>query len=149
MKDYTRQELASQPIGYWSGEAYRTIVGRIRADLAMEGLTQPHWWVLNHVAASPGIWTPATLTERLRSFDDQGTDFAQVFTDLSARGWLKQDGETLTLTADGESGRLRAAARGAEANELTHEGISPAEYVACLNVLRRMIDNLGGNSDLP
>jgi hypothetical protein len=30
-----------------------------------------------------------------------------------------------------------------------HEGIGTDEYVVALNVLRRMIANLGGNSDLP
>ncbi|MFD4770073.1 hypothetical protein [Streptomyces niveus] len=34
-------------------------------------------------------------------------------------------------------------------NERVHEGISPEEYAAALNVLRRVIDNLGGDSDLP
>jgi hypothetical protein len=30
-----------------------------------------------------------------------------------------------------------------------HEGVTPAEYAAALTVLRRMIHNLGGDSDLP
>jgi hypothetical protein len=149
MKEYTTEELVAQPIGYWSGEGHRIVVGRIRDDLAVEQLTQPHWWILNHVAGTPGSWTRGTLTERLTSFDDLGIDFGEVFSDLVGRGWLEEDGGTLTLTVDGEAGRLRAKARSAQALDQLHEGIRPDEYVACLNVLRRMIFNLGGNSDLP
>jgi hypothetical protein len=136
MKEYSQEELASQPVGYWSGEAYRRVVGRIRAELAVEDLTQPHWWTLK-------------LTERLVSFDDLGIDFDGVFDDLIARGWMKEDAGILTLTETGEAGRLRARDRNARAHEQMHEGIETAEYVAALNVLRRMIANLGGNSDLP
>jgi len=149
MKEYTREELAAQPIGYWSGAAYRAVVGRIRADLALEQFTQPHWWILNHVAGAPGTWSRAALTERLAPFDDLGIDFDDVFADLGTRGWLEERAGTLTLTEAGEAGRLRAKARSAKTHEQTHQGISTDEYVAALNVLRRMIDNLGGDGDIP
>src|SRR5690348_13770832 len=105
MKEYTQEQLASQPIGYWSGEAYRRVVGRIRAELAAEDLTQPHWWTLNHVAGSPGTWTRVKLAEKLAPFDDLGIDFAGVFDDLITRGWMREDAGTLTLTEAGEAGR--------------------------------------------
>jgi hypothetical protein len=149
MKEYTQEQLAAQPIGYWSGEAYRRVVGRIRAELAVEDLIQPHWWTLNHVAGAPATWSRAKLAERLAPFDDLGTDFDSVFDDLVARGWMREETRGLTLTEAGEAGRLRAKERNARAHEQTHAGIEPAEYVAALNVLRRMIDNLGGTSDLP
>jgi hypothetical protein len=149
MRTYAQQELVAQPIGYWSGEAYRAIVGRIRDDLAVEQLTQPHWWILNHVAGAPSTWTRTSLTERLSSFDDLGIDFDDVFADLIGRRWMTEESETLTLTKDGEAGRLRAKDRSNQAQIQMHEGIQPEEYAACLNVLRRMIFNLGGNSDLP
>jgi hypothetical protein len=149
MKDYTSDELASQPIGYWTGEAYRWVVGRIRSDLAEEGLTQPHWWTLNHVAADPGTWTREALATRLVPFDDLGIDFDGVFDDLTSRGWIADEAGTLTLTEAGEAGLLRARERGRRANDQMHEGIEPSEYVAAINVLRRVIANLGGTSDLP
>jgi hypothetical protein len=148
MKEYTRDELAKQPPGYWTGEAYRTIVGRIRAELGVEDLTQPHWWTLNHVAGSPGTWTRAKLAEKLAPYDDQGLDFDAVFDDLVSRGWMTED-EGFVLTEEGEDGRLRARDRAARSHKQTFEGIDTAEYAAALNVLRRMIDNLGGDSDLP
>jgi hypothetical protein len=89
MKEYAPEQLASQPIGYWSGEAYRSVVGRIRAELAVEGLTQPHWWTLNHVAGAPHEWNRAKLAEKLKRFDDLGVDFDGVFDDLVSRGWMR------------------------------------------------------------
>jgi hypothetical protein len=149
MKEYTAEQLASQPIGYWTGEAYRRVVGRIRFDLAEEDLTQPHWWTLNHVAGAPGTWTRVALAERLTPFDDLGIDFDGVFGDLIARGWMSESAGTLTLTEAGEAGRLCAGDRSRRAVDQMHEGIEPSEYVVAINVLRRMIANLGGTSDLP
>ena len=128
------------------------MVGRIRKELAAESLTQPHWWILNHVAAAPAHWTRAELTAKLTRYDDQGTDFTEVFADLATRGWLTEDATgtaTLTLTEAGEAGRLRAKERNLRAHEQTHAGITEEEYVATLDVLRRVIANLGGDSDLP
>ncbi|MEV4753539.1 MarR family winged helix-turn-helix transcriptional regulator [Micromonospora sp. NPDC049559] len=149
IKEYSHEELARQPIGYWSGETYRTVVGLLRAELAREDLTQPHWWTLNHVAGAPGEWTRTSLAERLQRFDDLGISLPEVIDDLLGRGWLRADGDRLHLTEAGEAGRQRARERNARVHERTHDGIDPAEYVAALNVLRRMIDNLGGDSDLP
>ena len=132
-----------------SGAAYRAVVGRIRADLAVEGLTQPHWWIVNHVAGAPGAWDRERLTAKLVRFDDQSTDFAAVFDDLRARRWLTEEDGLLTLTEEGEQGRQRARARGSAAHRQMHDGITAAEYAAAVTVLRRVMDNLGEDSDLP
>ncbi|MFC8078455.1 MarR family transcriptional regulator [Streptomyces sp. NPDC057307] len=149
VQEYTTEQLATQPIGYWSGATMRHVVGGIRAELAVEHLTQPHWWTLNQVAGAPGAWGRARLTDQLAPFDDQDTDFEAVYGDLIARGWLTERSGTFVLTEAGEAGRLRAKARLTAVNERVHQGITPREYAAALNVLRRMIDNLGGDSDLP
>ncbi|WP_151480067.1 MarR family winged helix-turn-helix transcriptional regulator [Streptomyces albicerus] len=149
-KPYPHDRLAAQPIGYWTGAAYREVVGRIRKELATESLTQPHWWILNHVAAAPAHWTRAELTAKLTRFDDQGIDFGEVFDDLARRRWTTEDeSAAFTLTEAGEAGRLRAKERNARAHEQMHAGITEEEYVATLDVLRRVIANLGGDSDLP
>lgn len=125
------------------------MVGRIRVELAVEDLTQPHWWTLNHVAGDPGRWNRVKLAEKLKRFDDLGIDFGVVFDDLVSRGWMREQAGTLTLTEEGEAGRLRARDRNAHAHQQMHEGIPTADFVTTLNVLRRMIANLGGDSDLP
>ncbi|GAA4056782.1 MarR family transcriptional regulator [Streptomyces shaanxiensis] len=149
LREYAQEELAAQPIGAWSGEAYRLVVGAIRAQLAVEDLTQPHWWTLNHVAGDPGRWTRATLIERLTKYDDLGIDFNGVFDDLVARGWLTENAGAMTLTEAGESGRVRARERNLRVHQQTHEGIDTADFVTTINVLRRMVANLGGDGNLP
>lgn len=103
LKEYTQQELAAQPIGAWTGVASRLVVGALREQLAVENLTQPHWWTLNHVAGEPGRWTRAALTERLKQWDDLGIDFDEVFDDLVGRGWLTEDAGLMTLTGAGRT----------------------------------------------
>ncbi|MBD0672631.1 MarR family transcriptional regulator [Streptomyces sp. CBMA156] len=151
IKTYEPQIIAAQPIGAWTGELFRRLVVEgLRGQLAVEGLTQPHWWTLNHAAGKPGGWTRTTLTERLTPYDDQGTAFDTVYDDLIARGWLTEDTDgALTLTEDGEAGRLRARERNLAIHERAHEGIGTDEFVTTVNVLRRMVANLGGNGNLP
>ncbi|MFF0410683.1 MarR family transcriptional regulator [Kitasatospora sp. NPDC004745] len=149
LKEYPREELAAQPIGAWTGQAYRLVTDALRAQLAQEDLTQPHWWTLNHVAGSPGQWTRAALVERLARYDDLGTDFDTVFDDLAGRGWLHEEAGALTLTTAGEEGRLRARDRNLRVHRRMHEGVDEADFVTTIEVLRRMVVNLGGDGDLP
>ncbi|MFC8722363.1 MarR family transcriptional regulator [Kitasatospora sp. NPDC057198] len=149
LKEYPPEQLAAQPIGAWTGTAGRLVVGALREQLAVEGLTQPHWWTLNHAAGAPGRWTRAELTERLAPWDDQGTDFDAVYDDLAARGWLVEEAGRMTLTEQGEAGRLRARERNLRVHRQAHEGIDTADFVTAVNVLRRIVANLGGNGDLP
>ncbi|MEU3396121.1 MarR family transcriptional regulator [Streptomyces filamentosus] len=152
LKEYPRDELAAQPIGAWTGLAQRLVVGALREQLAVEGLTQPHWWTLNHAAGAPGRWTRAALVERLTPWDDQGTDFDAVFDDLVGRGWLTEgSGEAggMTLTPEGEAGRLRAAERNAGVHRKVHEGVDADDFATTVDVLRRIVANMGGDGDLP
>ncbi|MEU5822030.1 MarR family transcriptional regulator [Streptomyces sp. NPDC047803] len=149
LKEYTQQELAAQPIGAWTGVASRLVVGALREQLAVENFTQPHWWTLNHVAGEPGRWTRAVLTERLKQWDDLGIDFDEVFDDLVGRGWLTEDAGLMTLTGAGEDGRIRAEERNLRVHRQTHEGIGTADFVTTINVLRRVVANLGGDGNLP
>ncbi|WP_443049795.1 MarR family transcriptional regulator [Streptomyces sp. NBC_00287] len=151
LREYSEEELAAQPIGAWSGMAYRRVVGAIRAQLAVEDLTQPHWWTLNHVSGAPGKWTRRMLTERLTPYDDQSTDFDGVYDDLVGRGWVTEDAASgaMTLTDAGEAGRIRARDRNARVHEQTHEGVTRADFATTIDVLRRMVANLGGDGNLP
>ncbi|MGW0614221.1 MarR family transcriptional regulator [Streptomyces sp. NPDC002788] len=150
LKEYTHDELAAQPIGAWTGQAYRLVVGALRAQLAVEGLTQFHWRTLNHASGAPGSWTRATLTDRLTPYDDQDTDFDAVYDDLISRGWLTEDATgAMTFTEEGEAGRLRARERNLRVHTQAHEGIAQADFITTINVLRRMVANLGGDGNLP
>ncbi|MFE3555764.1 MarR family transcriptional regulator [Streptomyces sp. NPDC059193] len=147
--EYPQDRIAAQPIGYWTREAANLAIGAIRTALAEEDLTQPHWWTLNHIAATPGAWTRTTLTAKLSPYDDQNTDFDAMYTDLATRGWLTEPDGTLTLTPEGEAGRLRAHARNAKVHTRMRDGIDDEAYASTINVLRRLVANLGGEADLP
>ncbi|MFG2486733.1 MarR family transcriptional regulator [Streptomyces virginiae] len=149
IKEYPQQQLAAQPIGYWTRAAADLVIGGLRAALAEEQLTQPHWWTLNHVAGAPAQWTRQALTAKLAPFDDQDTDFEALYADLTARGWLTETDDRLTLTEAGEAGRLRAHDRNAKVHATMRQGIDDATYAATINTLRRLVANLGGNADLP
>ncbi|WP_033222069.1 hypothetical protein [Kitasatospora phosalacinea] len=149
LKEYPQEQVAAQPVGAWTGTACRLVVGALREQLAVEDLTQPHWWTLNHVAGAPGRWTRAELTERLAKWDDLGIDFEGVYDDLAGRGRLVEDAGLMTLTEAGEAGRLRAGERNLRVHRQAHEGIDTADFVTTINVLRRMVANLGGDGDLP
>ncbi|GAA3896997.1 hypothetical protein GCM10022244_04020 [Streptomyces gulbargensis] len=149
LKEYAQDEVAAQPIGAWTGMACRLVVGALREQLAVENLTQPHWWTLNHVAGAPGKWTRAALIERLAKWDDLGTDFHGVFDDLADRGWLVEESGLMTLTEAGENGRVRAKERNLRVHQRVHDGIDTADFVTTINVLRRVVANLGGDGDLP
>ncbi|MFJ8050920.1 hypothetical protein [Streptomyces luteogriseus] len=41
------------------------------------------------------------------------------------------------------------AKRNLQVHHATHEGISTADFVTTINVLRRMVANLGGDGNLP
>ncbi|MBD0692941.1 MarR family transcriptional regulator [Streptomyces sp. CBMA123] len=151
LKEYPHEVLAAQPIGAWTGEAYRRVVGALREQLAVESLTQPHWWTLNHAAGAPGRWNRTTLVERLARHDDLGIDLDGVFDDLAARGWLLEDETTggMSLTEDGEAARLRARERNHRVLRQAHEGVDEADFVTTVNVLRRITANMGGDGNLP
>lgn len=61
------------------------------------------------------------------------------------RGWLDaDDGQRLRLTDAGEAARVRLRALVTDLRAEVHQGVSDAEYVAALKVLRTMVANAGG-----
>ncbi|GAA3207163.1 MarR family transcriptional regulator [Actinocorallia longicatena] len=150
MRTYAPEDVARQPTGYWSTEASKRVLAGIRGALAVEALTQPHWWTLNHVSGAPGTWNRTTLTTKLSRFADfmpTGT-FDDVYDDLIARGWLVENG-TFALTDAGRLALDRARDRNAEVHTKMLQNIDPADFVTMINVLRQVIENLEGDSDLP
>ncbi|WP_262851196.1 MarR family winged helix-turn-helix transcriptional regulator [Mumia quercus] len=148
LKDYPADVIAAQPIGAWTGDAYRRVVGAIRDALAVEDLTQPHWWTLNHAAGAPGRWGRDELTARLAPYEDLGIDFDDVYDDLVARGWLREDNGTMTLTDAGAAGLERVRERSARVHRQTLDGISDDDFVTTINTLRRIVANLGGDPNI-
>lgn len=149
--DYSQEELVRQPIGYWSGEAYRRVADAIRRSLAANGLSQPQWWILNRLEDTSRAWTRIDLVEELTSYSngEEGRDIADELEQMITMGLATADGDSVTKTAAG-SERL-AAAR--DRNGQTHRdmltGIDDDEYATTIDVLRRIVGNLGGDARLP
>jgi hypothetical protein len=62
---------------------------------------------------------------------------------------MTENADGMTPTEAGEAGHARAGERNLRVHEQMHEGVDAADYVTTINVLRRMVANLGGNGDVP
>ncbi|MFD3607220.1 MarR family winged helix-turn-helix transcriptional regulator [Streptomyces atroolivaceus] len=140
----TEDALATQPIGYWSGLAHTVVTRHLRDAMARIDVTQPQYWVLNRVHGGPAAPTREEVVDQLTPLADGPQDISRVVDQLLHRGWLSEEGRRLGLTAEGEAARarLRELVTGLRAE--VHRGISDAEYVAALKVLRTMVANIEG-----
>lgn len=146
--------LAAQAVGYWTGIANRTVVRTTVDTLARLGLTQPGWWTLGQLAGAGGGLTPDELAVALHSrLEATGRDEGALWEALDglfAHGWTEQAGDgRLVITEAGleVTGRARQAV--ARLRTRMHEGVDDADYAAAVQVLRRIIGNLGGPDELP
>lgn len=144
----TDDALATQPIGYWSGLAHAAVTRHLRDAMARVDVTQPQYWVLNSVnggGPSPAAPSREELVARLTHLADGPHEIARVVDQLLHRAWLRCDeGQGLHLTEAGEAARVRLRALATEVRAEVHRGIGDEEYVAALQVLRKMIANVEG-----
>ncbi|MEU6211539.1 MarR family winged helix-turn-helix transcriptional regulator [Streptomyces sp. NPDC047023] len=135
--------LASQPVGYWTGLAHAAVTRQLRDAMARIDVTQPQYWVLNRVGGGASAPTREEVSAGLTPLADGPHEIARVVDQLLHRGWLSSDdGGRLSLTAAGESARVRLRSLVTEMRAVVHQGISDDEYVTTLRVLRRMIANV-------
>jgi DNA-binding MarR family transcriptional regulator len=146
----TTAPSAVQPVGYWTWVAHQTVVRHLRGALAGIDLTQPQWWVLKDIAAEHAPRTRAELRNRLAAHLDAGPEeIGRAIDALTARAWLGTD----------EAGRVHATDAGRAATRRAvdvlkrvraeiHAGVPEEDYATTLDVLRRMIRNLGGQAEL-
>ncbi|WP_336320873.1 MarR family winged helix-turn-helix transcriptional regulator [Streptomyces lavendofoliae] len=135
-------ELASQPIGYWSGVVNKAVITHIRDAMARVDVTQPMWWTLNRVDAG-GHVTREVVVAGLADVTDTPHDASRAVDHLLHRGWLRTgDDERLHLTDEGRAAKARVKELVTGIRARIHAGITDDEYVAALKVLRRMADNV-------
>jgi uncharacterized protein (TIGR02246 family) len=144
--EHLQDRLVAQPIGYWSGEAYRRIAAAIRGTLAERGLSQPQWWILNHLDAGPH--TRAELIEKLADYStrEEGRDIAAEFDALVESGLVDA---TAVMTPAGRTRLAEAREHSSITQATIRNGVSDDEYARTIDVLRRMVGNLGGDPRLP
>ncbi|MFE5795465.1 MarR family winged helix-turn-helix transcriptional regulator [Streptomyces sp. NPDC056503] len=144
----TDETLAAQPIGYWSGLVHTAVTRRLRDAMARIDVTQPQYWVLNHVKHSPGAPSRQEVVEGLTPLADGPHEIGRVVDQLLHRAWLRREADQrLHLTDDGEAARVRLRELASDLRAVVHEGVSDEEYVAALKVLRRMAANAGSDGE--
>ncbi|WP_229071032.1 MarR family winged helix-turn-helix transcriptional regulator [Actinoplanes sp. DH11] len=135
------EALAAQPIGYWSGAVHRAVVERLRDAMATIDVTQPQWWTLTRVDAGDGL-TRGDVAAQWGDVADGPYEVPRAIDQLLHRGWIVADeAGRLHLTDAGRAGQGRVRELVAELRERIHHGIPDEEYVAALEVIRRMIAN--------
>ncbi|GAA4896364.1 MarR family winged helix-turn-helix transcriptional regulator [Streptomyces coeruleoprunus] len=139
----TDDELAGQPIGYWSGAAHRAVIGYIRDAMARIDVTQPQWWTLNRVDVDGPGPTREDVAAAIGELAGGDHEVFRVVDQLLHRGWLSAgDDGRLRLTDTGRTAKARVKNLVTDLRTQVHEGVPDEEYVAALKVLRRMIRNV-------
>ncbi|MEU8625613.1 MarR family winged helix-turn-helix transcriptional regulator [Streptomyces sp. NPDC048669] len=144
----TDDMLATQPVGYWSGLAHTVVTRHLRDAMARIDVTQPQYWVLNRLNGGSSAPSREELVTQLTPLADGPDEMGRVVDQLVHRDWLRIDaGHRLHLTDAGEAARVRLRELVTELRAVVHAGISDAEYVTALKVLRRMVANIEDAGD--
>jgi DNA-binding MarR family transcriptional regulator len=131
-----------RPIGYWLKHLDGLIEENFERTLAGEGVTRRQWQALNTLHQRPS--TQAELAEALQPFlvDDPGAD-RRVIDELIVRGWVQQgEGNRLELTSAGVRAHAALLERIQATRQLLVRGVTQEEYLAVIDILRRMAKNL-------
>ncbi|MFF8566532.1 MarR family transcriptional regulator [Streptomyces albidoflavus] len=146
---YTDEEVAAQPVPYWTKLAYEATIGFVRRKQAEAGFTQPRFWMLRflsaHDVSEDGQGrTVEELRSAMVSFLRPEDDLAAEAEVLLASGWVTRDGEgRLWITEAGDAARAGLKARAPEWRVELHDGVTDAEYATTLRVLMRLMRNAG------
>jgi hypothetical protein len=134
---------AHYPIGYWLKRLDGAIDGALAATLAAESLARRHWQTLNLLHETPS--DRPGLAEALQPFWGPGAiGLAEVLGDLERRAEVVEDEGRYALTATGEATRAKIADRVEVTRSRLVDGVAREEYLATVEVLRRMTANLEG-----
>ncbi|RVX47048.1 hypothetical protein EDD27_9969 [Nonomuraea polychroma] len=115
-----------RPIGYWLKHLDNLLESAM--DQALETVTRREWQVLNAAAQGGGSGP--------MPFD--GVE--EAVERLVARGWLSDE----RLTEAGKAAHAEIAERVGRFRRQVSAGVTPEEYQATVDVLRRMAANLTG-----
>jgi DNA-binding MarR family transcriptional regulator len=122
-----------RPLVYWLELVHRMLDAQFETTLDEHGVTRQQWQLLNVLATEPSdLLQEGNETAYL---DDVG--------ELIDSDWVHSNGSVYSLTERGRGAFDRLSAVIAEQRTNDARGISPEEYLASSDVLRRMASNLG------
>jgi DNA-binding MarR family transcriptional regulator len=132
-----------RPIGFWLKLVDRLIDEGFDAMLGQAGLTRRHWQVLNLLQAEPA--TIQQIDTQLAPFLSGAEATSRpILDDLHARGWVSwTDDQHASLTEVGAAAHVELLRKVSQSRARLSAGITPQEYAATIEVLRRMAVNLG------
>jgi len=136
-----------RPIGFWLKLVDRLIDEQFAATLEEHGVTRRQWQLLN--VLSQGAASLAALDEAVAPFLRPGSDGAPAesssehLAELIESAWVAGSPESYALTERGQTAFRRLADVVAENRGKVGHGITDAEYLATVDVLRRVAVNLG------
>ncbi len=131
-----------RPIGYWLKHLDGLIEAAFERTLTSEGVTRRHWQALNTLHERPS--TQAAIAVALAPFlaDDPEAD-ERVIDELVTRGWVERgEGDVLKLTPAGTTAHAALLERIQATRQRLVRGVTQQEYLATVDVLRRMAGNL-------
>jgi DNA-binding MarR family transcriptional regulator len=132
---------SERPIGYWLKNLNRLIDGQFERRLGDAGLSRRQWQLLNLLVG--GLRSVPELQTELEPFlQDASDDLSDALAGLVNRGWADSQDNIVTLTETGQMHFSLVKAKVAEVRQALMAGISPQEYQATIDVLRRMAANL-------
>ncbi len=132
-----------RPIGFWLKLVDRLIDDSFDTVLADADLTRRHWQVLNLLQAAPAT-VEQTDTQLAPFLSGAETTTRPVLDDLQVRGWVAwNDNQHATLTDAGAAAHADLLRQVSRSRERLTAGITPQEYAATIEILRRMAVNLG------
>lgn len=132
--------MSDLPIGYWLKHLDRLIESDLDRVLAAESLDRRQWQVLNSLHNEPA--TLLQLDQRLLPFleEDETTVEPEVEA-LRQRGWIRGL-VSLEPTQEGRRAHEVLLERVQRARDRLTENIDDQEYLATVDVLKRMSANL-------
>ncbi|HZE39069.1 MAG TPA: hypothetical protein VE172_09695 [Stackebrandtia sp.] len=131
-----------KPMGYWLKHIDRGLENNFAALLETEGLNRRRWQILNTVATD--AVDADALDAALRPFLTEAEPTVRPQLDaLVAQGWIALgDNDSLTLTDDGRAAYERVNARVQRLRAEVIDGLSPEDYRALVEMLRRIASNV-------
>ncbi|APU13817.1 MULTISPECIES: MarR family winged helix-turn-helix transcriptional regulator [Actinoalloteichus] len=132
---------ARTPIGFWLKHLDQLIEAGLDDALATANVTRRQWQVLSTLRARPR--ETAELLVELRPFATV-VEAHDLLDDLTDRGWIADEADRWTITADGVAVWSAAAEHAHEFRRVSSSGVTEEDYRTTLRVLRRMAGNIAG-----